>query len=86
MQPRLGEASWVCVTLSHTEQNIGKAAFVSNECLYFIGQKGSVCRFDLNLFVKSAESRRSFRSKFLPTGTVVDFYVEGKNRVVSLSE
>lgn len=36
--------------------------------------------------IRSAENRRSYNAEIMPSGTVVDFAVSGKDRILCLSE
>jgi hypothetical protein len=54
--------------------------------LYFVNSKGTVSRFDISLLIRAAENKRGYRADNLPTGTVVDFLVVDKAKVIGLNE
>lgn len=66
--------------------NISKGVKLHGEYVYFIGTKNNVKRFDMPSLIRIADTRRSYRSENMPTGSVVDFDVSGKDTIVSIAE
>lgn len=67
-------------------KNISKGVKLHGDYVYFIGTKHNVKRFDMPSLIRIAETRRSYRSENMPTGSVVDFDVSGKDTIVSIAE
>lgn len=66
--------------------NYSRGVQLHGNYAYFIGQKGNVQRFDVPSLIRIADTKRSYRSESQPTGTIVDFCVTAKDRIVSLAE
>ena len=52
--------------------NRSRGVHINDSSLYFIGVRGSVCKFDKKLIARAAEQKKTYRAESLPTGTVVD--------------
>ena len=66
--------------------NRSRGVHLSDSSLYFLGARGSVCKFDMKLVARAAEQKKTYRAESLPTGTAVDFVPWGRNRLLALSE
>lgn len=76
----------VSIIFSLVIHNYSRSVQLHGNHVYFIGAKGNLCRLDMPTLIRTAETRRSYRAENLPTGSIVNFSVAGKDQILSLAE